>query len=140
MIDDGCTQVRALRPRIIQRPTCLPRRPKLQPQEVAAHAHMKGVKSGMGRLARARPIMETGAQLPSDSGGGRYQLDFMDRDDQDWCAGTRSHGDSGAHKLMVELHGAFVPRGLARRTPIHYSEGGSALSTTVERRITAGTM
>ena len=68
-------------------------------------------------------------------------VDFMDRDDQDMVRWYEKLMETAArHKLMVELHGAFVPRGLARTYPNFITQEGVLGSeyNKWSRRITAG--
>ncbi|URI14484.1 glycoside hydrolase family 97 protein [Brevundimonas albigilva] len=69
------------------------------------------------------------------------KVDFMDRDDQvmvDWY--HRLLGRAAEHRLMVNLHGAFHPTGLARTYPNFITQEGvlGAENNKWSRRITAG--
>lgn len=53
------------------------------------------------------------------------KVDFMDRDDQqmvDWY--HRLLGQAAEHRLLVDLHGAFHPTGLARTYPNYLTQEG----------------
>lgn len=68
------------------------------------------------------------------------KVDFMDRDDQamvDWYA--RLLESAARHRIMVNLHGAFVPRGLNRTYPHFVTQEGvlGAEYNKWSRRITA---
>jgi hypothetical protein len=71
------------------------------------------------------PIMEKGLAYLAAQGIAGINVDFMDRDDQQMVRWYEKLLDSAArHKLMVELHGAFVPRGLARTYPNFITQEG----------------
>ncbi|WBO21276.1 glycoside hydrolase family 97 protein [Sphingomonas abietis] len=68
------------------------------------------------------------------------KIDFMDREDQDMVAFTpRLLAAAAAHHLMVDLHGAYVPRGLERSYPNLMTQEGvmGAEYNKWSRRVTA---
>jgi alpha-glucosidase len=76
--------------------------------------------------------MEDALALYEKLGVAGIKVDFMDRDDQ-WMVNwyTRLLGAAARHHLMVDLHGAYPPRGTTRTWPNFMTqEGVLAPSTT----------
>lgn len=71
------------------------------------------------------PQMEEALTYYERMGVAGIKVDFMDRDDQpmvDWY--EKLFAAAARHKLMVNLHGAFVPRGLNRTWPNFVTQEG----------------
>jgi alpha-glucosidase len=69
--------------------------------------------------------MEEAFALYEKLGIAGVKIDFMDRDDQ-WMVNwyTKILGASARHKLMIDLHGAYPPRGLTRTYPNFMTQEG----------------
>jgi len=109
--------------------------------EVVRYGREKGV--GVWLWANWRALdarMEEALAFYARSGVVGIKVDFMDRDDQ-WMVGwyTRLLGAAARHRLMVNLHGAFAPRGLTRTYPNYMTQEGvlGAEYNKWSRRITA---
>ena len=116
--------------------------PNFDLRDVAAYARSKGVRLWLWLNWRALDAqMEEALALYSSLGIAGIKVDFMDRDDQEmvnWY--TRLFAAAARHRLMVNLHGAFPPRGLARTWPNFVTQEGvlGAEYNKWSRRITAG--
>jgi alpha-glucosidase len=84
--------------------------------------------------------MEQALPLYAKLGIKGVKVDFMDRDDQEMVAFYhRLMKTAAANRLMVDLHGAFPPRGLARTYPNFLTQEGvfGAEYNKWTRRVTA---
>jgi len=115
--------------------------PQLDLPEVIRHARERGV--GIWLWANWRALdaqMEPALALYERLGVVGIKVDFMDRDDQ-WMVNwyDRLLEAAARHRLMVNLHGAFVPRGLTRTWPNFVTQEGvlGAEYNKWTRRITA---
>ncbi len=110
-------------------------------EEVAAYAKSKGVRLWLWTHWEAMDDqMEEALTLYERLGIAGIKVDFMDRDDQwmvNWYA--RLLGAAARHKLMVDLHGAYPPRGLTRTYPNFVTQEGvmGAEYNKWSRRVTA---
>jgi alpha-glucosidase len=95
-------------------------------EEVAAYARSKNVKLWLWANWRALDDqMEEALTLYERLGIAGVKVDFMDRDDQwmvNWYA--KLLAAAARHKLMVNLHGAYPPRGLTRTYPNFVTQEG----------------
>lgn len=110
-------------------------------EEVVRYGRERGV--GVWLWANWRALdaqMEEALRFYATSGVAGIKVDFMDRDDQ-WMVNwyTRLLAAAARHKLMVNLHGAFAPRGLTRTYPNFVTQEGvlGAEYNKWSRRITA---
>jgi alpha-glucosidase len=110
-------------------------------QDVADHARAK--KVGLWLWTHWQALdeqMEDALALYEKLGIAGIKVDFMDRDDQ-WMVNwyTKLLGAAARHHLMVDLHGAFPPRGLARTWPNFLTQEGvmGAEYNKWSRRVTA---
>lgn len=111
-------------------------------EEVAAYAKTKNVRLWLWAHWEALDDqMEEALTLYERLGIAGIKVDFMDRDDQ-WMVNWYSKllAAAARHKLMVDLHGAFPPRGLARTYPNFMTQEGvmGAEYNKWSRRATAG--
>jgi len=110
-------------------------------EELAAYAKSKGIKLWLWMHWQALDDqMEEALTLYEKLGIAGIKVDFMDRDDQwmvNWYA--KLLGAAARHKLMVDLHGAYVPRGLTRTYPNFVTQEGvmGAEYNKWSRRVTA---
>ncbi|HVJ03235.1 MAG TPA: glycoside hydrolase family 97 catalytic domain-containing protein, partial [Sphingomonas sp.] len=110
-------------------------------QEVADYAREKKVRLWLWTHWQALDEqMEDALALYEKLGIAGIKVDFMDRDDQ-WMVNwyTKLLGAAARHKLMVDLHGAFPPRGLTRTWPNFMTQEGvmGAEYNKWSRRVTA---
>ena len=110
--------------------------------DVIRHGRARGV--GIWLWANWRALdaqMEEALDFYQKAGVVGIKVDFMDRDDQ-WMVGwySRLLAAAARHKLMVNLHGAYAPRGLTRTYPNFVTQEGvlGAEYNKWTRRITAG--
>jgi len=95
-------------------------------QEVADYAKSKKVRLWVWMHWQALDDqLEDALTLYEKLGIAGIKIDFMDRDDQ-WMVNwyTRTLGAAARHHLMVDFHGAFPPRGLARTWPNFMTQEG----------------
>ena len=126
MIDDGWFAGSGIAPTFDPKANLFADNPEFSLREVTAHARARGVKLWVWVDWRVLdPIMEKALAYLEAQGIAGINVDFMDRDDQDMVRWYAKLLESAArHKLMVELHGAFVPRGLARTYPNFITQEG----------------
>ena len=110
-------------------------------EEVAAYAKSKGVRLWLWTHWEAiDDQMEEAMALYERLGIAGIKVDFMDRDDQ-WMVNwySRLLGAAARHHLMVDLHGAYPPRGLTRTYPNFVTQEGvmGAEYNKWSRRVTA---
>lgn len=110
-------------------------------EEVAAYAKSKGVRLWLWTHWEAiDDQMEEAMTLYERLGIAGIKVDFMDRDDQ-WMVNwySRLLGAAARHRLMVDLHGAYPPRGLTRTYPNFVTQEGvmGAEYNKWSRRVTA---
>lgn len=126
MADDGWYAGSGTAPNFDPKANLFADAPNFNLREVVAYAKKRGV--GLWVWVDWReidPIMERGLAYLAKQGVVGINVDFMDRDDQDMVRWYEKLLDSAArHKLMVEFHGAFVPRGLARTYPNFITQEG----------------
>lgn len=94
--------------------------------QVADYARSKGVRLWLWTHWQALDEqMEDAFALYARLGIAGVKIDFMDRDDQ-WMVNwfTRVLGTAARHKLMVDFHGAYPPRGLTRTWPNYMTQEG----------------
>lgn len=111
-------------------------------QEVADYARAKKVRLWLWAHWQALDEqMEDALALYEKLGIAGIKIDFMDRDDQ-WMVNwyQKLLGAAARHHLMVDLHGAFPPRGLTRTWPNFVTQEGvmGAEYNKWSRRATAG--
>ncbi|MEZ0243363.1 MAG: glycoside hydrolase family 97 protein [Sphingomonas sp.] len=110
-------------------------------EEVAAYAKTKGVRLWLWTHWEAiDDQMEEAMTLYERLGIAGIKVDFMDRDDQwmvNWYA--RLLSTAARHHLMIDLHGAYPPRGLTRTYPNFMTQEGvmGAEYNKWSRRVTA---
>lgn len=95
-------------------------------QEVADYARTKKVRLWLWAHWQALDEqMEDALALYEKLGIAGIKIDFMDRDDQ-WMVNwyQKLLGAAARHHLMVDLHGAFPPRGLTRTWPNFVTQEG----------------
>lgn len=95
-------------------------------QEVADYAKSKKVRLWLWTHWEALDEqMEDALTVYEKLGIAGIKVDFMDRDDQ-WMVNWYSKllGAAARHHLMVDLHGAFPPRGLTRTWPNFMTQEG----------------
>jgi alpha-glucosidase len=95
-------------------------------QEVADYGRSKNVRLWLWAHWQALDEqMEDALALYEKLGIAGIKIDFMDRDDQ-WMVNwyQRLLGAAARHHLMVDLHGAFPPRGLTRTWPNFVTQEG----------------
>jgi alpha-glucosidase len=110
-------------------------------EEVAAYAKTKKVRLWLWTHWMALDDqMEEALTLYEKLGIAGIKVDFMDRDDQ-WMVNWYSKllAASARHHLMVDLHGAYPPRGLTRTYPNFVTQEGvmGAEYNKWSRRVTA---
>ncbi|MBO9712246.1 glycoside hydrolase family 97 protein [Sphingomonas sp.] len=110
-------------------------------EKVAAYAASKGVKLWLwAHWLAIDDQMEEALTLYEKLGIAGIKVDFMDRDDQ-WMVNwyTKLLAAAARHKIMVDLHGAYPPRGLARTYPNLVTQEGvmGAEYNKWSRRVTA---
>ena len=142
MADDGWYAGSGTAPNFDPKANPFANAPNFSLQELVAHAGKRGVKVWVWVDWRAidRDMDRVLAHLNKEGVVG-INVDFMDRDDQDMVRWYEKLMAAAArHKLMVELHGAFVPRGLARTYPNFVTQEGVLGSeyNKWSRRVTAG--
>jgi alpha-glucosidase len=142
MVDDGWYAGSGVAPRFDPKANLFADAPDFSLHQVAAYAAKRGVKLWVWIDWREiDPIMEKALGYLEAQGIVGINVDFMDRDDQEMVRWYQKLLKSAAgHKLMVELHGAFVPRGLARTYPNFITQEG-VLGSEYNKwsgRITAG--
>jgi alpha-glucosidase len=109
--------------------------------QVVDYARSKGVRIWLWAHWEALDEqLEDAFTLYAKLGIAGVKIDFMDRDDQsivNWY--TRILGSAARHKLMVDFHGAYPPRGLARTYPNYMTQEGvmGAEYNKWSRRVTA---
>jgi alpha-glucosidase len=100
--------------------------PELDLSAVIAHARARGVGVWLWmhwRLIDAR--MDEAMDTYRRWGIAGIKVDYMDRDDQEIVEFYhRLLRRAAAHRLMVDLHGAYPPRGLARTYPHFLTQEG----------------
>ncbi|WP_066718378.1 glycoside hydrolase family 97 protein [Sphingomonas pituitosa] len=111
-------------------------------QDVADYARSKKVRLWLWAHWQAiDEQMEDALALYEKLGIAGIKIDFMDRDDQ-WMVNwyQKLLGAAARHHLMVDLHGAFPPRGLTRTWPNFVTQEGvmGAEYNKWSRRATAG--
>jgi alpha-glucosidase len=126
MIDDGWYAGSGVAPTFDPKANLFADNPGVSLKEVTDYARKKGVRLWVWVDWRELdPIMERGLDYLEANGIAGINVDFMDRDDQEMVRWYEKLLDSAArHKLMVELHGAFVPRGLSRTYPNFITQEG----------------
>ncbi|WP_294254003.1 glycoside hydrolase family 97 protein [uncultured Sphingomonas sp.] len=95
-------------------------------QEVADYARSKKVRLWLWAHWQALDEqMEDALALYEKLGVAGIKIDFMERDDQ-WMVNwyQKLLGAAARHHLMVDLHGAFAPRGLTRTWPNFVTQEG----------------
>lgn len=110
-------------------------------EEVAAYAKTKKVRLWLWTHWQALDDqMEEALTLYEKLGIAGIKVDFMDRDDQ-WMVNWYSKllAAAARHHLMVDLHGAYPPRGLTRTYPNFVTQEGvmGAEYNKWSRRVTA---
>lgn len=142
MVDDGWYAGSGVAPSFDPKANLFADSPNFNLKEVAGYAAKRGVKLWVWIDWRALdPIMERALDYIQAQRIVGINVDFMDRDDQEMVRWYEKLMESAArHKLMVELHGAFVPRGLSRTYPNFITQEGVLGSeyNKWSRRITAG--
>lgn len=126
MVDDGWYAGSGVAPTFDPKANLFADAPNFNLKEVADYARKRGVKLWVWIDWRELdPIMERALDYIEAQGIVGINVDFMNRDDQEMVRWYEKLLDSAArHKLMVELHGAFVPRGLARTYPNFITQEG----------------
>jgi alpha-glucosidase len=126
MVDDGWYSGSGVAPGFDPKANIFDDAPNFNLRQVADHARKRGVRLWLWVDWRALdPVMEKALAYFEAQGIAGINVDFMDRDDQDMVRWYEKLLASAArHKLMVELHGAFVPRGLARTYPNFITQEG----------------
>lgn len=115
--------------------------PELDLAAVIAHARARGAGVWLWmhwRLLDAR--MDEAMETYRRWGVAGIKVDYMDRDDQEMVEFYhRLLRRAAAHRLMVDLHGALPPRGLARTHPHFLTQEGvlGAEYNKWSRRVTA---
>ena len=110
-------------------------------QDVADYAKTKNVRLWLWTHWEALDEqMEEALTVYEKLGIAGIKVDFMDRDDQwmvNWYA--KLLGAAARHRLMVDFHGAFPPRGLTRTYPNFMTQEGvmGAEYNKWSRRVTA---
>jgi alpha-glucosidase len=141
MIDDGWYAGSGVAPSFDPKANLFADNPNFSLAEVTAYARKRGVKLWVWVDWRMLdPIMERGLEYLQQQGIVGLNVDFMDRDDQEMVRWYEKLLQAAArHKLMIELHGAFVPRGLARTYPNFITQEGVLASefNKWSRRVTA---
>lgn len=95
-------------------------------QEVADYARAKKVRLWLWAHWQALDEqMEDALAVYEKLGVAGIKIDFMERDDQ-WMVNwyQKLLGAAARHHLMVDLHGAFAPRGLTRTWPNFVTQEG----------------
>ncbi|OAN62800.1 glycoside hydrolase family 97 protein [Sphingomonas sp. TDK1] len=95
-------------------------------QEVADYARARKVRLWLWAHWQALDEqMEDALALYEKLGIAGIKIDFMERDDQ-WMVNwyQKLLGAAARHHLMVDLHGAFAPRGLTRTWPNFVTQEG----------------
>jgi len=142
MVDDGWYAGSGVAPNFDPKANLFADAPNFNLREVAAYAKQRGVKLWVWIDWREiDPIMEKALAYLEAQGIVGINVDFMDRDDQEMVRWYQKLLESAArHHLMVELHGAFVPRGLSRTYPNFITQEGVLGSeyNKWSRRVTAG--
>ncbi|MDF7775640.1 glycoside hydrolase family 97 protein [Sphingomonas sp. AOB5] len=95
-------------------------------EEVAAYAKSKNVRLWLWAHWEAiDDQMEEALTLYERLGIAGIKVDFMDRDDQ-WMVNWYSKllAAAARHRIMVDLHGAYPPRGLTRTYPNFMTQEG----------------
>ncbi|WP_084581069.1 glycoside hydrolase family 97 protein [Sphingomonas azotifigens] len=95
-------------------------------QDVADYARSKKVRLWLWAHWQALDEqMEDALALYEKLGIAGIKIDFMERDDQ-WMVNwyQKLLGAAARHHLMVDLHGAFAPRGFARTWPNFVTQEG----------------
>lgn len=116
-------------------------RPEVDLPGLIDYARGKGVRLWLWFNWRALDAdMEAALAQYARMGIAGIKVDFMDRDDQamvDWY--HRLLEAAARHRLMVNLHGAYVPRGLTRTFPHFLTQEGvmGAEYNKWSRRVTA---
>jgi alpha-glucosidase len=110
-------------------------------EDVAAYARTKKVRIWLWTHWQALDDqMEEALTLYEKLGIAGIKVDFMDRDDQ-WMVNwySRLLAAAARHHLMVDLHGAYPPRGLTRTYPNFVTQEGvmGAEYNKWSRRVTA---
>jgi alpha-glucosidase len=126
MVDDGWYAGSGVAPAYNPAANLFANAPNFDLAKVAAYAKKRGIRLWVWVDWRVLdPIMEKGLAYLAAQGIAGINVDFMDRDDQQMVRWYEKLLASAArHKLMVELHGAFVPRGLARTYPNFITQEG----------------
>jgi alpha-glucosidase len=126
MVDDGWYSGSGVAPGFDPKANIFADAPNFNLGQVAAHARERGVRLWVWVDWRALdPVMEKALAYFQEQGIVGINVDFMDRDDQDIVRWYQKLLEAAArHKLMVEFHGAFVPRGLARTYPNYITQEG----------------
>ena len=126
MIDDGWYAGSGVAPGFDPKANLFADNPNFSLKEVIEHARKRGVKLWAWIDWRELdPIMERAFDYIQAQGIVGVNVDFMDRDDQEMVRWYEKVLESAArHKLMIELHGAFVPRGLSRTYPNFITQEG----------------
>lgn len=110
-------------------------------EKITAYARSKKVRLWLWTHWEALDDqLEEALTLYEKLGIAGIKVDFMDRDDQ-WMVNwySRLLGAAARHKLMVDLHGAYPPRGLTRTYPNFVTQEGvmGAEYNKWSRRVTA---
>lgn len=95
-------------------------------EKVAAYAKAKNVRLWLWTHWQALDDqMEEALTLYGRLGIAGIKVDFMERDDQ-WMVNWYSKllAAAARHRLMVDLHGSYPPRGLARTYPNYMTQEG----------------
>jgi alpha-glucosidase len=126
MVDDGWYAGSGVAPGFDPKANLFADSPNFNLKDVAAYAKKRGVQLWVWIDWREiDPIMERALDYIEAQGIVGINVDFMNRDDQEMVRWYQKLLESAArHKLMVELHGAFVPRGLARTYPNFITQEG----------------
>jgi len=142
MVDDGWYAGSGVAPAYNPAANLFANAPNFDLAKVSTYAKKRGVRLWVWVDWRVMdPIMEKALAWLQAQGIAGINVDFMDRDDQQMVRWYEKLLASAArHRLMVELHGAFVPRGLARTYPNFITQEGVLGSeyNKWSRRVTAG--
>ncbi len=142
MVDDGWYAGSGVAPSFDPKANIFADAPDFNLKEAVAYGQEKGVGLWVWLDWRALdPVMERALQYLAAQGVVGINVDFMDRDDQEMVRWYEKLLETAArYRLMVEMHGAFVPRGLARTYPNFLTQEG-VLGSEYNKwssRITAG--
>jgi len=100
--------------------------PKMDMPAIIAYAREKGIGVWVWlQWKQLERQMDEALALYQSWGVKGLKVDFMDRNDQDMVAYYHKLlGKAAEHRLMVNLHGAYPPDGLARTYPNYMTQEG----------------